>query len=136
MPQLNKESMQKIAAEPSHSGYQVTYKKVPPASLTPVQNELNSKVILKYSLFAQKGQFDPCNDYILVSHDSDERKLYIIDGHHRAISCLLTGGEQNTIIVDVKPIALLDILNAHPDVTRDRTFLREFSHQSSVSVTT
>ncbi len=122
MPQVDgtvKTNYVNFKRDSGHAVRQITLKA---ANLTPVQAEMNAKIVGGMVESALKGGFDPCSAEkygpILVAKNSLSESSHVIDGHHRFAACHILGGKMEVLQIQDDPQKVLKELEAFPGVTR------------------
>jgi len=122
MPQLSHHVAKKYYAEKRKEGILVEPRVVAADKLIMIQNELVAENILDMFYSYMQGKFDPCMQVIPVSIDNDEE--FIIDGHHRAITCIFTGGKQHVMAIKDSVEHILDDLKNFKGVTYNTSIFK------------
>ncbi len=118
MPQLeNPITFQSYISRLEQSGINTRSGYVLAENLTPVQSELNLKKVQNMVDDGFNKIFNPCNiKPILISANNTNKKLYVVDGHHRYAACFLLGKPILAITVDRSVNDVLADLKIFPGV--------------------
>lgn len=103
-------------------GIEILTTSIQALNLTPVQSEINAKVVHDMIESHQNDSFDPCSGElygpILVSSTNETAINYIIDGHHRFSACRLINGTIDVVMIKDSIHNILKELNFFPGVIK------------------
>lgn len=114
LPQVKASDQKEFLDWLGAQGIGVDKKPVDPASLLPVQSQVNKPKIDKMIQDDKNGVFDIADKPVLVSNDG-----YLIDGHHRAIAAAANGKQMTGLQVDMTAKDLIKKLEEFPKTFKE-----------------